>query len=155
VSRLCRGKHRFRTVACALQPARGRRTSQRDFLVSAALDLAHVRRRSALERALGGAIADALARADVVEAIVNADGRLWLDTSGEGLIETNIRLSSDDREAAIRLLAREAGETIGEDRPVLATILPGSSARVQAVMPPLAQAPLLAIRKRPQRIFSL
>ena len=34
-------------------------------------------------------------------------------------------------------------------------MLPGSLARVQAVMPPLAQAPLLAIRKRPMRIFSL
>ncbi|MFZ2028828.1 MAG: P-type conjugative transfer ATPase TrbB [Vitreimonas sp.] len=123
--------------------------------MSAALDLAHARRRSALERALGPAIADALARPDVVEAIVNADGRVWIDTVGEGLVETQIRLSADDREAAIRLLAREAGETVGEDRPVLATILPGSSARVQAVLPPLAQAPLLAIRKRAQRIFSL
>ena len=123
--------------------------------MSGALDLSQVRRRTALERALGPAIADALARADVVEAIVNADGRVWLDIVGEGLTETPIRLSAGDRETAIRLLAREAGETVGEDRPVLATTLPGSQARVQAVLPPLAEAPLLAIRKRPQRIFSL
>jgi type IV secretion system protein VirB11 len=123
--------------------------------MTAAVDLAGVRRRSALERALGPAIADAMARADVIEAIVNADGRVWLDVVGAGLRETSIVLAAHDREAAIRLLAREAGETVGEDRPQLATILPGSSARVQAVLPPLSTAPLLAIRKRAQRIFSL
>ena len=62
-------------------------------MTGAALDLGHARRRSALERALGPAIADALARADVVEAIVNADGRVWLDVVGQGLIETPIHLA--------------------------------------------------------------
>ncbi len=124
-------------------------------MTGAALDLGYARRRSALERALGPAIADALARADVVEAIINADGRVWLDIVGEGLVETAMQVTRTDREAAIRLLAREAGEIVGEDRPILATTLPGSLARVQAVLPPLAQAPVLAIRKRPLRIFSL
>lgn len=121
----------------------------------AAIDLSQARRRSALERALGPAIADALARADVVEAMINADGRLWLDVVGEGLVATQITLSHVDREAAIRLLAHEAGEVVGEAQPALQTILPGSSARVQAVLPPLAAAPVLAIRKRPLRVFSL
>jgi P-type conjugative transfer ATPase TrbB len=123
--------------------------------VSGPIDLGAVRRRSALERALGPAIADALARGDVVEAMINADGRLWLDVAGHGLTETSISLSRADREAAIRLLAHEAGEVVSDDRPTLATILPGSSARVQAVMPPLAAAPLLAIRKRPHSLFTL
>ena len=106
--------------------------------MSAAIDLQAVRRRSALERALGPAIADALARLDVVEALVNADGRLWLDVVGAGLQLTEIVLSISDREAAVRLLANEAGETVGEHRPSLAAILPGSSARVQAVLPPIS-----------------
>lgn len=121
----------------------------------APISITTARRRSALERALGPAIADALARADVVEALINADGRLWLDVVGEGVVETAVRLSAADREAAIRLLAREAGETVGEDQPALATILPGPSARIQAILPPLAAAPVLAIRKRPRRTFSL
>ena len=123
--------------------------------MSGAIDLGAVRRRSALERALGPAIADALARGDVVEAMINADGKLWLDVVGQGMAETTITLSAADREAAIRLLAHEAGETVGVDRPMLSTILPGSSARVQAVLPPLSAAPLLAIRKRPQHLFTL
>ena len=39
---------------------------------------------------------------DVVEALINADGRLWLDRIGAGLIATPHVLSSQDREAAIR-----------------------------------------------------
>ncbi len=120
-----------------------------------ALSLAEVRRRSALERALGSAVADALARGDVVEAMINADGALWLDVVGEGLVASEIVLSAKDRDAAIRLIAHEAGEVVGETNPSLATVLPGSLARVQAVLPPLAAAPLITIRKRPQRRFTL
>lgn len=113
------------------------------------------RRRSALQRALGAAIADALDADDVVEALVNEDGAIWFDRVGSGLERTAHTLSAPDREAAIRLLAHEAGETVGEDRPMLATILPDSAARVQAVLPPLASAPILAIRKRPRLIYRL
>jgi len=113
------------------------------------------RRKSALARALGPAIADALGSPDVVEAIINANGQLWLDCVGRGLISTPYVLSASERETAIRLLAHEAGETVGEDRPMLQTILPDSAARVQALLPPLVEAPVLAIRKRPSKIYSL
>ena len=123
--------------------------------MSAAHAVGSSRRRSALARALGATIADALAAPDVVEALVNADGRVWLDRVGQGLVLTDHRIAANDRETAIRLLAHEAGETVGEDRPVLATILPDSAARVQALLPPLVEAPVLAIRKRPATIYTL
>lgn len=113
------------------------------------------RRRSALVRALGLNIAEALAAPDVVEVLINADGRVWIDRAGAGLLLTEHRIVANDRETAIRLLAHEAGATVGEDRPALATILPDSAARVQAVLPPLVEAPVLAIRKRPSVIFTL
>lgn len=117
--------------------------------------LGQARRRSALSRALGPAIAEALEAPDIVEALVNADGVVWFDRIGHGLLATPYKISAFDREAAIRLLAHEAGQTIGEARPTLATILPDSAARVQAVLPPLVAAPILAIRKRPGRIYAL
>lgn len=113
------------------------------------------RRRSSLARALGPAIAEALAAPDVVEAMVNADGQLWLDRVGHGLEQTSYTLSAPDRETAIRILAHEAGEIVSEDRPGLAAILPASAARVQALLPPLVAAPILAIRKRPAKIYRL
>jgi type IV secretion system protein VirB11 len=124
-------------------------------MTSSAVPIGAARRRSALERALGPAVADALARGEVVEAMINADGRLWLDVVGAGLVATDVVLSTADRDAAIRLMAHEAGEVVGEANPALAAILPGSLARVQAVLPPLSSAPLITIRKRPQRRFTL
>ncbi len=122
---------------------------------AAALTIGALRRRSALQRALGVAIDAALQADDVVEALINEDGAVWLDRIGSGLERTPYELTAHDREAAIRLLAHEAGETISEDRPALATILPESAARVQAVLPPLVSAPILAIRKRPRVIYRL
>lgn len=113
------------------------------------------RRRSALARALGTAIVDALAAPDVVEALINADGRVWLDRLGQGLVATDHRVSAPDRETAIRLLAHEAGDTVSADRAALSAILPRSAARIQAMMPPLVEAPVIAIRKRPSRIYGL
>jgi type IV secretion system protein VirB11 len=123
--------------------------------MSSAHAIVQSRRRSSLARALGPAIAEALAAPDVVEAMVNVDGQLWLDRVGHGLERTPHTLSASDRETAIRILAHEAGEIVGEDRPALAAILPESAARVQALLPPLVSAPIFAIRKRPTRIYRL
>lgn len=123
--------------------------------MSPALAIGTTRRRSALSRALGQTIADALGEADVVEALINADGQVWLDRLGRGLERTDANLSAADRETAIRLLAHEAGDTVGEHRASLSAILPDSSARVQALLPPLVDAPVIAIRKRPSRIYAL
>lgn len=123
--------------------------------MSATLAIGKSRRRSALSRALGQTIVDALAEADVVEALINADGRVWVDRIGRGLEPTDARLSAADRETAIRLLAHEASDTVGDHRASLSAILPDSAARIQALMPPLVEAPIIAIRKRPSRIYAL
>lgn len=124
-------------------------------MTAAIQSIGSVRRRSALERALGRGVAAALEADDVVEALVNEDGIVWIDRVGRGLERTDHILSAHDREAAIRLIAHEAGLSIGEDRPQLAAILPESAARVQALLPPLTRAPVLAIRKRPRLIYRL
>lgn len=113
------------------------------------------RRRASLRNALGGAIGAALDDPAVVEVLVNADGVLRLDRVGSGIIATPHRLSVGEREAVIRLLASEAGDAVTADRPFLSATLPGSGARVQAMIPPLTNAPLLTIRKRPDVIYTL
>jgi type IV secretion system protein TrbB len=113
------------------------------------------RRHTSLRLALGHHVGLALEDSAVVEILVNADGTLRLDTVGVGMIEVHSPLSVEEREAIIRLLASEAGETVTTDRPFLSTTLPGSAARVQAMIPPLVAAPILAIRKRPGVIYTL
>jgi P-type conjugative transfer ATPase TrbB len=113
------------------------------------------RRLASLARALGPALAEALADEAVVEILINADGRLRIDRVGRGIEATGICLSPAEREMAVRLLAAEAHVTVTEHQPYLAATLPGSGARVQAMIPPIVAAPTLAIRKRPSVIFTL
>lgn len=113
------------------------------------------RRLLSLARALGPALAEALADAAVVEVLINADGRLRVDRVGRGIEATNTWLTAAEREAAVRLLAAEAHVIVTADQPYLAATLPGSGARVQAMIPPIVSAPTLAIRKRPSVIFTL
>ncbi len=113
------------------------------------------RRLASLARALGPALAEALADDTVVEVLINADGRLRIDRVGRGVEATNVWLTCAERETAVRLLAAEAHVTVTEDQPYLSATLPGSGARVQAMIPPIVAAPTLAIRKRPSVIFTL
>lgn len=113
------------------------------------------RRLATLARALGPALAEALADEAVVEVLINADGRIRIDRVGAGIEASNIWLSAAEREIAIRLLAAEARVTVSEEAPYLSATLPGSGARVQAMLPPIVTAPILAIRKRPSVIFTL
>ena len=113
------------------------------------------RRIASLRGALGPALDAALADDAVVEVLINADGQMRVDRVGRGIEAIEARLSVTERIAAIRLLAAEAFETITEDRPYLAATLPGSGARVQALISPIVNAPVLAIRKRPKLIYGL
>ena len=113
------------------------------------------RRLAALARALGPALAEALADENVVEVLVNADGRVRIDRVGAGIESTNVWLTAAERETAVRLLAAEARVIVSEDQPYLSATLPGSGARVQAMIAPIVAAPTLAIRKRPSVIFRL
>jgi type IV secretion system protein VirB11 len=122
---------------------------------SAPQGLVGERRLAALARALGPALADALADPKVMEVLINADGRLRIDRVGSGVQATNVWLTIAERDTATRLLAAEAHATITEDQPYLSATLPGSGARVQAMIPPIVAAPTLAIRKRPAFIFTL
>lgn len=113
------------------------------------------RRHASLTRALGSALQAALADDAVVEVLINCDGQMRVDRVGRGIEPTDARLSVAERETAIRLLAAEAFETVTGERPFLAATLPGSGARVQALIAPIVSAPVLAIRKRPKLIYTL
>ncbi|GAM97348.1 conjugative transfer protein TrbB [alpha proteobacterium U9-1i] len=113
------------------------------------------RRLASLRGALGPALHAALADDAVVEVLINADGQMRVDRVGCGIETVDARLTVAEREAAIRLLAAEAFETVTEDQPYLAATLPGSGARVQALISPIVNAPVLAIRKRPKFIYTL
>ncbi|MGI9507989.1 MAG: P-type conjugative transfer ATPase TrbB [Geminicoccaceae bacterium] len=104
---------------------------------------------------LGGFIRDALDDPDVIEVMVNACGRVWLDRLRHGRRETGQQLPPAATEAIIHLVAHHIGETVNEERPLIAGTLPLTGERFQGVMPPIAKAPSFTIRKRPEVVFRL
>ena len=58
-----------------------------------------------LRTALGPVITQALDDPKVIEVMLNPDGRLWLDKLGEGRFDTNERLTPDEGERVVRLVA--------------------------------------------------
>jgi type IV secretion system protein TrbB len=113
-----------------------------------------LRHAESLYHALGPLISDALARPDVVEVMANPDGSLWVDRAGVGREKLG-RIEASAAETTIRLLASHMGETVTPDRPSVAGVLPRSGERFQGLLPPLAERPVFAIRKRATVIFTL
>jgi P-type conjugative transfer ATPase TrbB len=113
------------------------------------------RKTEALRYALGDTIARALDDPRVVEVMANPDGIIWTDRIGEGRRPTDVRISSDDAGAILRLLADHAGVVVNQDTPLVSATLPETGERFQGVFPPITQVPCFTIRKRPAVIFTL
>ncbi len=108
-----------------------------------------------LRTALGAEIAGWLDDASVVEIMLNPDGRLWLDRLTTGLEDTGARLSAEDGERIIRLVAHHVGAEVHAGAPRVSAELPETGERFEGVLPPVVYAPAFAIRKPAVAVFSL
>ncbi len=114
-----------------------------------------VRSARMLRTALGPEIGAWLAADDVVEIMLNPDGRLWLDRLGSGLADTGRRLSFEDGERIIRLVAHHVGAEVHATSPRVSAELPESGERFEGLLPPVVAAPTFAIRKPAGQIIGL
>jgi len=108
-----------------------------------------------LRTALGPGIAAWLEEADVVEVMLNPDGRLWIDRLADGLADAGAVLSPADGERIIRLVAHHVGAEVHPDAPRVSAELPGTGERFEGLLPPVVSAPTFAIRKRAVAVFTL
>lgn len=108
-----------------------------------------------LRTALGSAIAEWLDDAEVVEIMLNPDGRLWVDRLGSGLAETGLTISASDGERIIRLVAHHVGAEVHPKAPRVSAELPESGERFEGLLPPVVIAPAFAIRKPAVAVFTL
>nr|WP_312571420.1 P-type conjugative transfer ATPase TrbB [Brevundimonas sp.] len=107
-----------------------------------------------LQTALGAAIGALLVDDDVVEVMLNPDGRIWTDRLGVGLSDTGHRLSAADGERLIRLVAHQVGLRVDADHPRISAELPGGE-RFEGLIAPVVTAPSFAIRKPAVAVFRL
>jgi len=113
------------------------------------------RRRAMLKTAFGPTIAEALAEPQVVEVMVNPDGRLWLDRLDRGRFDTGTRLQWSEAERIIRLVASHIRLEVHERSPIVSAELPETGERFEGLIPPVAPAPCFSIRKPARMVHRL
>ncbi|WP_310030231.1 P-type conjugative transfer ATPase TrbB [Caulobacter rhizosphaerae] len=108
-----------------------------------------------LRTALGADVRAWLAQDDVVEVMLNPDGRLWVDRLGEGLADTDVTLGAAEGERIIRLVAHHVAEEAHVTRPRVSAELPETGERFEGLLPPVVAAPVFSIRKPAIRAVAL
>ena len=108
-----------------------------------------------LRTALGPAIARHLDDPDVIEVMLNPDGRLWIDRLGGGLSRTDDTLSGADGERIVRLIAHHVGVEVHATAPRVSAELPETGERFEGLLQPIVAAPSFAIRKPAVAVFRL
>jgi type IV secretion system protein TrbB len=102
-----------------------------------------------------GAITSWLDDPAIVEVMLNPDGRLWIDRLAGGLSDTGKRLSAQDGERIVRVVAHHVGAEVHPGSPRISAELPEHGERFEGLIPPIVAAPAFAIRKPAVAIFTL
>ena len=84
-----------------------------------------------LRTAFGPAIARFLNDPDIIEVMLNPDGRLWIDRLSSGLADTGQCLSVSDGERIVRLVAHHVGAEVHAGRPRVSAELPETGDRFE------------------------
>lgn len=108
-----------------------------------------------LTTSFGENIVELLQNPDIIEIMLNPDGKLWAESYKIGKYFTNIIYSSAQAANIIKLSAAYHQEIADYEHPEVSCELPETGARFQGWLPPVAAAPTFTIRKRATRIFTL
>jgi P-type conjugative transfer ATPase TrbB len=108
-----------------------------------------------LKRELGPTVLAALADPDVLEILLNPDGRLWVDEFGKGMRDTGATMPPHQAESLLGTVAIALDGIINAQRPILEAELPLDGSRITGLIPPAVRSPCFAIRKRALKVFSL
>ena len=108
-----------------------------------------------LRTAMGPTIAVALEDHEIAEVMLNPDGSLWFDRLGSGRAPSGIKLTPQDAERIIRLVAAHVRLEVHSGSPIISAELPMTGERFEGVLPPVTRAPAFSIRKRAIGVISL
>ena len=108
-----------------------------------------------LRNELGPVICTALDDPEVIEIMVNPDGRIWLDRTRSGMEHTGKKLTRARRMAALGTIAAMLDTKINASCPILEGELPLDGSRIEGTVPPVSEGPGLTIRKHSSAVFPL
>ncbi|WP_182333666.1 P-type conjugative transfer ATPase TrbB [Stenotrophomonas acidaminiphila] len=107
-----------------------------------------------LERELGPLVCDLLQDENVIEIMLNPDGKLWVERFGEPMKVVGCMPESQAR-SLMGTVAATLEVAITAQNPILECELPFDGSRFEALLPPIVQRPTFSIRKKAVRVFSL
>lgn len=107
-----------------------------------------------LRRELGPLVCELLAAPDVIEIILNADGRLWVERLGEPMAVAGT-MTAGQAESLMMTVASTIPTTLTRENPILECELPLDGSRFSAVIPPIVPSPCFSIRVPAKTIFPL
>ncbi|MDR3230133.1 MAG: P-type conjugative transfer ATPase TrbB [Synergistaceae bacterium] len=108
-----------------------------------------------LRNELGAVICEALDDGDVIEIMVNPDGKIWLDRARSGMEDTGEKISPSRLTAALGTIAAMLDTRINAQSPTLEGELPLDGSRVEGTVPPISKGPGLTIRKHASAVFPM
>src|SRR5260370_37673919 len=108
-----------------------------------------------LRTALGPDIGGYLEDPDIVEVMLNPDGRLWIDRLSARLEDTGRRIAIADGERIVRLVAHHVGAEAHAGCPRVSAELPETGERFEGLLLPVVTAPAFPVRKPAGAGFTL
>lgn len=108
-----------------------------------------------LMTAFGKEIEVLLKNEDVIEIMLNPDGKLWCESLTRGKYFTEKHIDPHAAINMIKLVAAARHAIIDSEHPEIACDLPESGARFQGWIPPVSKTPIFSIRKKANSIFTL
>lgn len=130
------------------------REPQRPDRSNSLLGASHNRLIRKLRDALGKAICDALDDTDVVEVMLNPDGKLFVERLGQGMTAF-ADLEPGAAEIIIGSVAHALQTEADDLRPIISGELPIGGHRFEGLLPPVVAAPSFTIRRRASRLIPL
>jgi type IV secretion system protein TrbB len=107
-----------------------------------------------LQQSLGDPLCTALDDPDVVEIMLNPDGKLFIERVDRKTTEMG-RLAPHDAEMIIGTVAHALRLDIDADRPIVSGELPIGGHRFEGLLPPVVSSAAFTIRRRTPRLFPL
>lgn len=111
------------------------------------------RKLDALKFAFGSLVMNALADPDVVEIMLNDDGKLWIEAVGRMYCAGYI--SPDDGMVILNSVSSALNGQISKENPLVEGELPLDGERFEGIAPPVVERAVFAIRKKAGKVFPL
>ncbi|MDR1045347.1 MAG: P-type conjugative transfer ATPase TrbB [Candidatus Adiutrix sp.] len=102
---------------------------------------------------LGDFVVEALQDPEVIEILLNPDGKLWIERFGRPMKPAGF-ITPYQADLALSFIASALKTCATPETPIIEGELPLDGSRFEGLMPPIVAAPSFAIRKKASKIFT-